>query len=361
MTSHMYERPKEGTKGSVEHASFTEALIGGVGSSSACFYIWEIYYGADMTGCLAKKDYTFLSCLSRNQDEVNPWGNLVVAVVIISILTFISSWVLRFAHGRSAADPSVVDRLWSIVPWCYAWYMCYAASSSGTVSDSTFQRLLIMAVLSTLWGARLTWNFARKGGFSGGEDYRWVEVQSWMAPWQFEVFNLVFITTYQHYLLLAITTPLAVVWQAGAAGGDAAPLGSLDYFAAGLYALLIFGEYTADCQMFDFQTEKYRRKNAGEALGEYKKGFITTGLWAWSRHPNYFCEVSLWWTFYLFGVAASGEWLNPSIIGCILLTVLFVPPKASLDTTEGLSSRKYPEYKEYQKTTARFVPWFPKV
>ena len=78
---------------------------------------------------------------------------------------------------------------------------------------------------------------------------------------------------------------------------------------------------------------RYRRKGAGEALGEYKRGFITSGLWAWSRHPNYFCEVSLWWTFYLFGVAASGDWLNPSIIGCVLLTVLFVPPKASLDTT----------------------------
>ena len=126
---------------------------------------------------------------------------------------------------------------------------------------------MTQAILSTIWGARLTWNFARKGGFSGGEDYRWVEVQSWMTPIQFEVFNLVFITTYQHYLLLAITTPLAVVWQAGMGGADAAPLGPLDCIAAGLYALFIFGEYTADCQMFDFQTEKYRRKNAGEQLG----------------------------------------------------------------------------------------------
>ena len=41
MTSHMYERPKEGTKATVPHASFIEALIGGIGSSSACFYVWE--------------------------------------------------------------------------------------------------------------------------------------------------------------------------------------------------------------------------------------------------------------------------------------------------------------------------------
>ena len=47
----------------------------------------------------------------------------------------------------------------------------------------------------------------------------------------------------------------------------------------------------ADAQMFAFQTEKYRRKGAGEEMGPYASGFIQTGLWAWSRHPNYFCEA----------------------------------------------------------------------
>ena len=56
-----------------------------------------------------------------------------------------------------------------------------------------------------------------------------------------------------------------------------------------------------------FCSEKYRRRNAGEAPGPYARGFIETGLWAYSRHPNYFCEVSLWWAFYLFAVAATSE------------------------------------------------------
>lgn len=73
-------------------------------------------------------------------------------------------------------------------------------------------------------------------------------------------------------------------------------------------AVLILGEHIADVQQFDFQTEKYRRKKAGVALtGPYEKGFISTGLWGVSRHPNYFCEVHVWWAFYGFSIAASGE------------------------------------------------------
>jgi steroid 5-alpha reductase family enzyme len=70
-------------------------------------------------------------------------------------------------------------------------------------------------------------------------------------------------------------------------------------------------------------------------------------------------QVSLWWAFYLFSVSATGEWFNWTIWGTVFLTGLFVPPGASLDLTEMLSSRKYPAYEEYQRTTSRFVPWFP--
>ena len=64
-----------------------------------------------------------------------------------------------------------------------------------------------------------------------------------------------------------------------------------------------------DCDVFWVCVpEKYRRIKAGEPAGPtYAKGFIDTGLWGWSRHPNYFCEVSLWWAFYLFSVGATAQ------------------------------------------------------
>ena len=70
-------------------------------------------------------------------------------------------------------------------------------------------------------------------------------------------------------------------------------------------------------------------------------------------------QVSIWWAVYLFSVSATGNWLNWTILGPVFLTLLFVPPGASLDTTEAISVCKYPKYKEYQASVSRFFPWFP--
>jgi steroid 5-alpha reductase family enzyme len=139
-----------------------------------------------------------------------------------------------------------------------------------------------MALLSTAWGMRLTINFALKGGFSGGEDYRWKEIRSWPGfdrGWEF--FNFGFVCLFQQMVVLAFASPAA------AAMGSKAPLNGLDVFAALLYACLVTGEAIADLQMMRFQTEKYRRIRERKPLGPFSKGFIDTGLWAYSRHPNY--------------------------------------------------------------------------
>lgn len=211
-----------------------------------------------------------------------------------------------------------------------------------------------MTCLTSLWGCRLTYNFWIKGGFSGGEDYRWAVVRKWYVGWQWEVFNLLFICLFQQCAVLGFVVPGVLAMQ------SSAPLCALDAVAATLYLLLVLGEAIADKQMFEFQTEKYRRKAAGEDPGPYARGFIDSGLWAYSRHPNYFCEVTMWWVFYLFGVAATGNWLNWTIWGALFLTGLFVLPAASLDLTESLSLSKYPDYPDYQKRVSKFVPWFPR-
>jgi steroid 5-alpha reductase family enzyme len=202
----------------------------------------------------------------------------------------------------------------------------------------------------------LTVNFAVKGGYSGGEDYRWAEVRRWFPGWRYELFNLVFIATFQQLELLAISAPAVAAMDE-----EAAPLGWLDVVAASLWVGLLTMQTVADWQMFRFQTEKYRRKAAGIPLGpRYEAGFIDSGLWAYSRHPNYFCEVGLWWVYYGFSIAATGRVINWTVLGPLFLTLLFVPPGASIDVTEALSSRKYPLYPEYQARVSRFVPWFPR-
>ena len=258
--------------------------------------------------------------------------------------------LLTFVVGQLTRNNSQVDKLWSIVPAPYAWYMTWKGGMD--------ERMVLMSVLVTIWAARLTYNFARRGGYSwkfweGEEDYRWEVLRQrpgFKNPFVWLLFNLFFICFYQNTLIFLFTLPVL-----SGLSENAAPLGAWDYMLAAVYVGLVIMEYIADQQQYDFQTEKYRRIKAGEPLGEYADGFVQTGLWSKMRHPNYFAEQSIWVVFYLFSVAATGEWLNWTIAGAVLLIILF---KGSSDFSEEISAKKYPAYRDYQKRVARFIPKF---
>jgi steroid 5-alpha reductase family enzyme len=372
MTSLGYDRAKPGTKGTVDHASFPEALFGGFLAIGVMFVAWGQVYGFGgqyvsydhCYGGLLSGDFSnVIKCLTLSPvDGVSAFEHLIFYVSCLMLAVFIGSLILgHIVNRRGIADPSLVDRLWSIVPAVYCSFLYYRSTiETGTMDSGTQQRLFIIALLTTMWAVRLTWNFARKGGYSGGEDYRWVEVESWMTKWQFEAFNLVFIVGAQMSTLLGICTPAAAAYIAGGDGQEH-PINGIDIAAAAMFLAHLYMEFVADCEMFDFQTMKYDKKAKGiKPLkgSEEEDGFIQSGMWSISRHPNYYSEVTMWWTIYLFSIAATGELLNYSMIGCCWLTILFVPPRASLDVTESISSRKYANYPRYQKTVARFIPWF---
>ena len=259
--------------------------------------------------------------------------NLAVGItIVVCAFCWIASAITK--------DVSWVDRLWSIVPVVYLWVFAGFAGLSDP-------RLTIMAVLVTLWGARLTFNFARQGGYSGVEDYRWAVLRGRMSPVAFRLFTLFFITLFQNLILLAITLPaLTALERRGT------PFGILDLIATALFLVFLLGETIADQQQWAFQ----RRRAAALAAGrEPERRFLTTGLFRYSRHPNFFFEQAQWWTIALFGVAAAGA-LPWTVIGALLLTALFV---GSTRFTESITRSKYPEYADYQATTSAVIPWFP--
>jgi len=132
-------------------------------------------------------------------------------------------------------------------------------------------------------------------------------------------------------------------------------MGIIDYVAGGLMLLFLIYETIADIQQWKFQSKKHIMIKGGETLtGDFAKGFLDKGLWAYSRHPNYFAEQAIWVCFYLFSIAASRQWFNWSITGCLLLIVLF---QGSSSFSEEISAGKYPEYKNYQKRVSRFIPF----
>lgn len=253
-----------------------------------------------------------------------------------------------FIVGQVTGNYSQVDKLWSIVPVIYVWFMAYM----GQWND----RMVLMSLLVTLWGIRLTYNFARRGAYSwrfwdGIEDYRWEILRKKPGlnhPLIWMLFNLGFICFYQNTLIFLITLPVIAVYIE-----NVAPLGLVDYFLALLFILVVIIEYVADQQQYDYQTEKYKRINAGKDLGIYEDGFVSSGLWGVVRHPNYAAEQSIWIILYFFSVVATGQFFNWSIGGAILLLLLF---RGSANFSEEISASKYAKYLEYQEKVPRFIP-----
>jgi len=253
---------------------------------------------------------------------------LATVIATASSISFVA-WLRSVITG----DSSQVDRLWSIVPEIYLWIFAgFAHLHNATLNT--------MAILGTLWGARLTFNFARKGGYSGVEDYRWEILRNSMTGWQYQLFNIFFITIYQNFLLVLITLPAYYVYQHPTTNN-----GWLITFAI-LFLLALIGEFIADQQQWDFHKAK--------AAGATDKRFCTTGLFTISRHPNFFFEQAQWWILYLMGAFTTAHYLNLSIVGAVLLTALFI---GSTRFTEQISLSKYPEYREYQRSTAGILPW----
>jgi steroid 5-alpha reductase family enzyme len=262
---------------------------------------------------------------------------------------FLAAWILCFVLGEWTGNVSQVDKVWSLLPIVYAWVV----AAFGDYSP----RLLLMAGLVTVWGLRLTWNFSRHGAYrlkfwSGHEDYRWQvlrEKPEFRPAWKWTLFNLLFISGYQNLLILLMTLPAVVALQF-----NDAPLGVLDYLATAAMLFLIAFETIADNQQWRFQQAKRVLIESGRPpTGPYASGFVHTGLWARSRHPNYFAEQGIWIAFYFFSVAASDQWINWSISGSLLLVILF---RGSSSFSEEISAGKYPEYTDYQKTVPRFIP-----
>ena len=272
---------------------------------------------------------------------------------VLKILGIIAggSAAFCFIVGEATGNNSQMDKLWSLLPIAYTWII----AAKGGMNT----RLVVMAVLATLWGIRLTINFGRKGAYKlkfweGVEDYRWAVVRSGPAfskRWAWTLFDLGFISIYQNALVLMTTFPALVAMKSDT------PFGWMDGIAALTMLGFIILETVADEQQWAFQTRKWSMINNGQKLEELpapcNKGFNTNGLWSRSRHPNYLGEQGTWIGFYLFSIGAGMGIINWSVIGALLLVVLF---QGSSALAEEISSSKYPQYEQYCQTVPRFIP-----
>jgi steroid 5-alpha reductase family enzyme len=302
--------------------------------------------------------------------------------IFCNVVAFLT-WIMTLLTGNL----SQVDRIWSIIPAVYAWIFFATAyyfdpskvslqgNSILKSTDTSIYRLLAMALFITLWGSRLTYNYWRKGGYEwSSEDYRWVHVRKMFNYPQskvlFHIFNFGFVAFLQNYLLMAIVMPMWFI-QTNPSLKRQEPFNKLDLVACLLFILFFSIEIIADQQQWHFQTRKYQwleKKrtdfNASE-VQDFKRGFLITGLFKYSRHPNFFGELSIWWTIYFFSLASQYSYLtrnlnawsfiNYSFLGAFTLSLLF---HESTKLTERITAAKYPEYKKYQQRVSRIIPFF---
>lgn len=259
-----------------------------------------------------------------------------------------------FVVGEITHNNSQMDKLWSILPIAYTWIVA--------VKGDFKPRLVLFAVVATLWGIRLTFNFARKGAYKlkfweGEEDYRWSILRSngaFKNRFVWALFDLFFISIYQNFIVLAITLPSLAVMDV------TKELGLFDFIAFAGALVFLFIETIADEQQMDFYNTRKMLMEGGKKLEEipfpYSRGFNTNGLWSRARHPNYLGEQGIWLCLYLFvigaGLAQYGifHW---SILGPMLLVLLFL---GSSTMGESISRSKYSEYDNYTKHTSRYIP-----
>lgn len=269
---------------------------------------------------------------------------------------------------------SQVDRAWSILPTIYNLHYAVYAHLAGLRTT----RLDVLAVVSTIWSVsaqlpfvissltpyqfRLSYNYYRKGGYSvGSEDYRWATVKNYTGPVVFFFFNIVFISLAQSLLLASLTTPTYVLLLTLRLAGPTSRAVSWnleDTVASTMMLIFIAISFVADQQQWRYHLAKaeYQKKAkvpSGWERADLDRGFLSKGLFAYSRHPNFAAEQSFWVTLYLWSCLATGTWYNWSGIGAISYLCLF---QSSTWLTELLSARKYPEYRLYQSQVGKFLP-----
>lgn len=242
-----------------------------------------------------------------------------------------------FAFSRRYRNSSFYDAYWSVIPPLLAGYWYFFNEAAGV----NMTRVLLVVGLVCLWAIRLTANWATYWGGLHHEDWRYALVRERAgksaAIWV-DLFGIHLFPTLQVFLGCL---PVYAVMTLGQA-----PLGWLDVLAVVVTFGAILIETIADLQLHAF----IAKRREGE--------FIRSGLWSWSRHPNYFGELGFWWGLMLFGLACAPQqwwWIAP---GAVAMSAMFW--FASIPLMDRRSVERRPAYAEYMREVPALVPLPPR-
>lgn len=252
------------------------------------------------------------------------WTLYLTALIVTSIL-ILPVWILSVIKR----DVSIVDSTWSLMFLAMALTYTSAAWLNGELNA----RAMLLLLLVGTWALRLSIYISWRN-HGGGEDRRYQAIRRKHEP-GFALKSLYLVFGLQGLLAWIISLPLL------AAATGSPQLGLLDAVAT-LVWLIGFGfETVADAQLAAFRANPQNRNKV-----------LDSGLWRYSRHPNYFGECTLWWGFYLLAVAAGGWWSLPAPL---LMTFLLLRVSGVSLLERDISERRA-AYRNYIKHTNAFIP-----
>jgi len=248
---------------------------------------------------------------------------LIVLMAVMS-LVWLSSLIL--------SDVSIVDPAWGFG------FVVVALTYAIAEGDLTARDWLMLAIV-VVWGLRLG-GFLMWRKWGEPEDYRYAAMRA-KRPASFPYRSLVTVFLLQAVLLWVVAWPVAAAIGASDPGG----IGVIEVVALLIAATGLVFESLGDLQLARFKADP---SNTGKVLD--------SGLWRYTRHPNYFGDAMVWWGVGLIGVTTPGGWW--SIVGPILITVLLMRVSGVALLEKRLASSK-PAYADYAARTSAFSPWLP--
>jgi steroid 5-alpha reductase family enzyme len=254
------------------------------------------------------------------------------AVTLASIATLAVLQLSTWAWSRRAGAWAVVDVVWG--PG-FALVGLVSAGVGVVLGSGSGMRSLILTALVCLWGGRLSWHIVTRSR-GAGEDPRYEDLTSGLGPLRasLKVFGL------QGALQWLISLPL----QASAAAGPTrGPWTIVLIVGVVVFAVGLAFESVGDAQLAAFKADPERR---GEVMDR--------GLWAWTRHPNYFGDACLWWGMFVVALSAGTWGVAWTIASPALMTHLLRNVSGAELLEESMSDR--PGFREYRQRTAYFFP-----
>ena len=253
------------------------------------------------------------------------WNVYLDSLVVMLVLGF-ATWL----YSLYKRDVSIVDSLWSIMFLAASIYVVSAAP------ETTWRTGLLLFMVA-VWALRLS-IFLTIRNWGEPEDRRYQQIRANNSP------NFGFKSLFIIFTLQAVIAWVVFLGLLPALYNPTASI-PLDVIAVGIWAAGVLIESAADYQLYAFSR---KASNRGKVLD--------SGVWRYTRHPNYFGEFLVWWGFFLIA-AGSGYWW--AIIAPLVMTLLLLKVSGVGLMEKGIESRR-PGYKDYAERTNTFFPWFPK-